>query len=55
MNNRLYRQISVERLSSPEQLDEVLRFTSAREWVALTAIFLLLAVSLVWGYKGHIA
>ena len=55
MNNRLYRQVSVDRLSSPEQLDEVLSFTNGRDWIALTAIFLLLVVCVLWGYNGEVA
>lgn len=54
MNTRLFRQVSLERLSSPEQLDQVLRVTNPRAWAGLLAIFLLLATAIVWGYTGTI-
>jgi len=55
MNTRLFRKVSLERLSSPEQLDQLLRVTSPRRWLALVAIFVLLATALVWGYTGRVA
>jgi HlyD family secretion protein len=54
MNTKLFRQVSLERLSSPEQLDQLLRVTSPRSWAGLTAIGLILTTSLVWGYKGTV-
>jgi HlyD family secretion protein len=54
MNTRLFRQVSLERLSSPEQLDQILHVTSPKGWAGLAAIFLLLCTSMVWGYKGAI-
>src|SRR5882724_619958 len=54
MKTQLFRQISLERLSSPEQLDQMLRVTSGKTWAALLAIFLLLATALVWGYTGAV-
>jgi HlyD family secretion protein len=52
MNTRLFRQVSLERLSSPEQLDQILRITSPRAWAGLGAIFLLLFAVVIWSYKG---
>lgn len=54
MNSRLFRQVSLERLSSPEQLDQMLQVTSPRGWAGLIAIFLLLGTALVWGFKGRV-
>jgi HlyD family secretion protein len=54
MNTKLFRQVSIERLSSPEQLDAVLRVTSFRSWLALAATFGVLAVAVAWGYTGSI-
>src|SRR5215471_9122301 len=54
MNTRLFRQISLERLSSPEQLDQMLQVTSPRGWTGLVAIFVLLCTALVWGFRGGI-
>lgn len=44
----------MERLSSPEQLDQVMRVTSPRGWLALAAVALLLATGVVWGFFGTI-
>ena len=52
MNANIFRKVSIDRLSSPEQLDQLLRLTSARSWIGLTAFGLLVAVALVWGGFG---
>jgi HlyD family secretion protein len=54
MEKSIFRQVSLDRLSSPEQLDQLLRVTGPRSWVALTAIFLLLAGAVLWGCVGSI-
>ncbi|HEX3685824.1 MAG TPA: NHLP bacteriocin system secretion protein [Bryobacteraceae bacterium] len=54
MNAKLFRQVSIERLSSPEQLDQVLRVTSFRTWLILAAVFAVLGVVVTWGYAGSI-
>jgi HlyD family secretion protein len=54
MNTSLFRQVSLQRLSSPEQLDQVLRVTSPKSWTALVAVFLLLIAAIVWGFWGSI-
>jgi HlyD family secretion protein len=54
MNMRMFREASIERLSSPEQLDQILRATSSKLWVALVAVLLFVAVSIVWLYTGTI-
>lgn len=51
---RLFRQKSLERLSSPEQLDLVMEVTPPRAWLALGAVGLLLATVTVWGVFGSI-
>jgi HlyD family secretion protein len=55
MNTRLFRKVSLERLASPEQLDQLLRVTSAQGWVGLSALFLLLATAVVWAFEGSVA
>jgi HlyD family secretion protein len=54
MEKTIFRQVSLERLSSPEQLDQILRVTDPRTWVGLIAIFLLLLTTIFWGFKGSI-
>jgi hypothetical protein len=43
-----FRQAAVERVNSLEQLDGLLTVTTARSWIALTAIAVLIAVALGW-------
>lgn len=51
---QIFRQSSLEKLSSPEQLDRVIKITSSRSWLIL-AVMMILAVSLVlWGLLGEI-
>jgi HlyD family secretion protein len=52
--NHIFRKVSLERLSSPEQLDVLMRVTSAKGWVALLALCALLAAALAWGVFGSI-
>jgi HlyD family secretion protein len=53
-NEALFRKASVDRLSSPEQLDQLMHVTSARGWIALAAAGLMLAVGVAWGIVGRI-
>ncbi len=55
MNTQIFRQVSLERLASPEQLDQLLRVTSPKRWAGLLGIFLLLATIAIWGFVGSIA
>lgn len=50
----MFRQSSLARLSSPEQLDSLLAVTSPRSWAALTALSLLVLTALLWGFFGTI-
>jgi len=55
MNTDIFRKVALARLASPEQLDEILRVTTPKSWLALAAMLLLLGVAVVWGYEGSIA
>ena len=43
MENQIFRQKSVERISSPEQLQDYMRVTTPGVWMVLVAVILLLA------------
>lgn len=49
MSNTLFRKKSLDRITSPEQLDEYLHVTSPSVWILLAAAILLLAGLLFWG------
>lgn len=48
MDQNLFRKESIERISSPEQLNDYLRVTNPSVWIILAAIIVLLAGLLFW-------
>ncbi|MBC7251032.1 MAG: HlyD family efflux transporter periplasmic adaptor subunit, partial [Anaerolineae bacterium] len=50
----VFRQVALERLSSPEQLDQLVQVVSPAGWMALLALGLLLLAALSWGVWGSI-
>lgn len=54
MGQGLFREASLERLASPEQLDQRIQVTSPRGWLALVAIGSILISAIVWGFLGSI-
>ena len=52
--NRLFREKSLERISSPESLNDYLHVTSPAVWLILSAVILLLAGMLVWSHFATI-
>ena len=51
--SNLFRKKSLERISSPEQLNDYIRVSTPSVWLLLTAIVILLAGVCVWGVLGH--
>ena len=52
--HRIFRQEVLDRLSSPEQLNLLMRVTDGKGWLALLACGLILATALVWGVLGRV-
>lgn len=50
----IFRKVALERLSSPEQLDQLMEVTSPKGWLALIALGSLLLAALTWGVFGSI-
>ncbi len=50
----IFRQEVLDRLNSPERLDELLRITSPQGWVGLLAATLVILTALAWGIFGTI-
>ena len=50
----LYRKSSLERISSPDQLDTMLKISSPMSWLALAGATLIVVVTLVWAFIGRI-
>jgi HlyD family secretion protein len=49
---RIFRKVALERLSSPEQLDQLVPLTSPIGWVAVAAIAVILAGAVAWSIFG---
>ena len=54
MDNSIFRKKSLERISSPESLNDYLHVTSPAVWLILTAVILLLAGMLIWSSVASI-
>ena len=54
MNNQIFRKKSVDRMSSPEQLNDYIKVTNPGVWMALAAIVILLIGVCVWGIFGKL-
>ena len=52
MKSTLFREKSMERISSPEKMNEYIRVSSPSVWILLSAIIILLAGVCVWGVFG---
>lgn len=50
----IFRQKSLERISSPEELDQYLQVTKPATWIVLAAVVVLLFGFLTWGFLGHL-
>ncbi|MBN2007796.1 NHLP bacteriocin system secretion protein [candidate division KSB1 bacterium] len=54
MKKQIFRKVSLERLSSPEQLDELMQITTPKGWIALVALSCIVITSLIWGVWGRV-
>lgn len=50
----IFRKVALERLSSPEQLDQLVQVTNPKGWLALSGLGLMLLAALAWGVWGSI-
>ena len=54
MNKQIFRKKSVDRMSSPEQLNDYIKVTNPGVWMVLAAIVILLVGVCVWGVFGKL-
>lgn len=54
MNQQLFRKSSIERVSSPEQLNDYIRVTNPGVWLVLAAVIVLLFGACAWGVFGRL-
>ena len=50
----IFRKAALERLSSPEELDQLMQVTTPKGWLALLGLVSLIVVALIWGIFGNI-
>ncbi|MCD8338289.1 MAG: hypothetical protein LUD18_13675 [Lachnospiraceae bacterium] len=53
-NKTVFRKESIERISSPEQMNDYIRVCSPGVWMVLAAVILLLTGVCVWGVFGRL-
>jgi HlyD family secretion protein len=54
MANAIFRKVSLDRLASPEELDQLITVTGPRAWLALAALLSILGTAVLWGFLGNI-
>ena len=54
MRGTIFREKSLEKISSPEQMNDYIRVSSPSVWMVLAAVIVLLAGVCVWGVFGHL-
>jgi multidrug resistance efflux pump len=54
MRRTIFRQVALERLSSPEQLDQLMHITTPRGWLALLALIGLIVTVVAWSFNDTI-
>lgn len=54
MNEEIFRKKSLDRIKSPENLDDYIRVSNPGIWLLLISIIVLLAGACIWGIFGHV-
>ena len=54
MSEEIFRKKSLEKIKSPETLDEYIKVSSPSVWLLLISVIILLIGACVWGVFGHI-
>ena len=52
--SKIFRKVALDRLSSPEQLDTLMRVITPKAWLALAPLLLLILGGTVWGWFGSL-
>ena len=54
MSREIFRKVALERLSSPDQLDQLVRITSTASWLSLVGLLCLLTLTVAWALLGSV-
>ena len=49
-----FRKAALEKLSTPEKLDQLIRITSLSAWLVLSMVFIAISGALLWGFQGKV-
>ena len=49
-----FRKSAMDKMSSPEQLDQLIQITNPRSWIILVSVSLIIVTGLIWGFVGVI-
>ena len=49
-----FRKSAMDKMSSPEQLDQLIQITNPRGWIILVSVSLIIVTGLIWGFVGVI-
>jgi len=52
VKNEIFRKVSLDRLSSPEQLDQMVAVTTPKAWLALLGVSVILISAIIWSIFG---
>lgn len=50
----VYRQSALDRLATPEELDNLIQVTNRKSWIALFGLATVVVVAVIWGFLGAI-
>jgi HlyD family secretion protein len=51
---QIFKKSTLQKMTSPEDLDELLQVNSTRTWLLFSAISMVIAGMLLWGFFGSI-
>ncbi len=54
MTPEIFRKEALEKLSTPEKLDQLIQVTSPKSWITLTTITIILLTGIGWSIMGHV-
>ena len=55
MSAGFFRKSALEKLSTPEKLDQLIKVTSPKAWIALSVVFLAMATGIGWAVWGRVS
>lgn len=53
-NKKIFREKNLERISSPDKINDYIKTTTPGIWIVLIAVLLILAGAIVWSVFGRI-